>query len=401
MTGLARLRRRLNRRAYRLLYALERRLLPTDVGAAPVDGAALRRVLVFPNYKVGDLVVATPALSRLRAAAPHARIDVVVAPRTASLLDGDPRVDRVVLYDPLRESWAPLARRLRRERYDCVIDLVLPHHAREGLLTAVIAGRRAARITPFRPTRYWGFFTHRPRVPGLERRYMADRMLYAVRAAITGGGDALYPLALDVAPDAASRIDAFLTAQVIESLGAHAFVAVNAWASDARRDLAVGQAGAILATLSARHPDLAFVLTPPPGVDDRAHAIVDAAGPGARVVVFPSSPRLPDLVALLARAALVLSTDTGTVHLAAGVGRPVVVLFTTLATARVAHWTPTGVPHRAVVLDGPLPISALPPEQAIAAFDALRNEIRTAPAPAHAVPLPRRGERPGVCSLQA
>ncbi len=359
MTGTARLRRRVDRRLYRLLYRTERLLLPTDVGPGPIDGAALRRVLVFPNYKVGDLVVATPALTYLREAAPHARIDVVVAPRTASLLDGDPRVDRVLLHDPLREPWLPLAHRLRAEHYDCVIDLVLPHHAREGLLVAAIAGRRGARVTPFRPTRYWGLFTHRPRVPGLERRYMAERMLYAVQAAILASPRATasqtpavpnasplarieaalarYPMTLTVAPEAAARVDAFIAAHV-----AGPFAAVNTWASDARRDLAVDQAGAMLAMLGARHPDLTFVLTPPPGADARAHAMAAAAGPAARVVVFPSSPRLPDLVALLARSTLVLSTDTGTVHLAAGVGRPVVVLFTTLATARVAHWIPTG-----------------------------------------------------------
>jgi hypothetical protein len=206
----------------------------------------------------------------------------------------------VLLHDPLREPWLPLARRLRGERYDCVIDLVLPHHAREGLLVAVIAGRRGARVTPFRPTRYWGLFTHRPRIPGLERRYMAERMLYAVQSAIAAAPRAVTahtlsvpnasplarieaalarcPMTLTVAPDAAARVDAFIAAHL-----AGPFAAVNAWASDARRDLAVDQAGALLATLSARHADLTFVLTPPPGADARAHAMAAAAGPAARV----------------------------------------------------------------------------------------------------------------------
>ncbi|HEY0779361.1 MAG TPA: hypothetical protein VGD56_15445, partial [Gemmatirosa sp.] len=219
MTPAARLRRRLDRRVYRLLYAAERVAFPTDVGPGRLDGGALRRVLVLPNYKVGDLVVATPALAFLREIAPNARLDVLVSPRNASLLDGDPRVDRLVVHEPLREPWLPVLRRLRRERYDLVADFVLPHHAREGLFTALVAGRRAARLTPYRPTRYWGFFTHRARVPGLERRYMAERLLYAVqapfgRARADGPDTAPYPMQLTVAPDAATRAATFLEAAV-------------------------------------------------------------------------------------------------------------------------------------------------------------------------------------------
>lgn len=384
MTAAARLRRRLNRRVYRLAYALERLAFPTDVRPGRLDPGALRRVLVLPNYKVGDLVVATPALAFLRAIAPDARLDVLVSPRNASLLEGDPRVDRVVLHEPLREPWLPVVRRLRRERYDLVVDFVLPHHAREGLLTALVAGRRAARVTPFRPTRYWGFFTHRPRVPGLERRYMAERLLYAVqapfgRARADGPDLAPYPMRLAVAPAAAARAAAFLDAAV----GERPFVALNAWASTPVRTLAVAQAAALAAEIARRHPALAVVFTPPPAAaaDARAMAaaarerLTEAGGDGASVAVFPPSPRLADLVALLARAAAVVTPDTANIHLAAALGRPVVALYTRAATEKVAHWVPTGVPFRAVVMDEPRPLAALDPARAADALDALLDTL--------------------------
>ncbi|GJG87891.1 heptosyltransferase I [Gemmatimonadetes bacterium T265] len=378
MTGAARLRRRVDRRVYRLLYALERLAFPTDVGPGRLDAGALRRVLVLPNYKVGDLVVATPALAFLRAAAPHARLDVLVSPRNASLLEGDPRVDRVLVHEPLREPWLPVVRRLRRERYDLVVDFVLPHHAREGLISALVAGRRGARVTPFRPTRYWGFFTHRARVPGLERRYMAERLLYAVQApfgrALPGGPDAApYPMRLAVAPDAAARAAAFLR----EAVGGRAFVALNAWASDPVRTLAVAQAAELAAEIARRHPDLAVVFTPPPAAADDARAMADAArltDGGARVAVLPPSPRLADLVALLARARAVVTPDTANIHLAAAVGRPVVALYTLVATEKIAHWIPSGTPFRAVVVDGPHPLAALDPRRAADALDELLGD---------------------------
>lgn len=395
MTTAARLRRRIERRFYRLLYGAYRLAFPTRVGPGPVDPRGFCRILVLPNYKVGDLVVATPALAYLRAVAPNARIDVLLSPRNASLVANDPRIDRVLLHDPRAGAWAPLrwaalARRLRRERYDLVADFVLPHHVREGLLTALVAGRRAARVTPYRPPPAWGFFTHRPRVPGFERRYMADRLLYAVQAAVQAPvqaavrapgapphdvpneARATYPMALTVDPAADARVGAWLAAHAPGP-----FVAVNAWASDPVRTLAVRQVADLLAVLGARHPDLAFVLTPPPGAADAARAMAA----GGRALVFPPAPALPDLVALLHRAAAVVTPDTANIHLAAAVGRPVVALFATVATARVAHWVPSGVPHRAVVLGGGRALRELPAARAAAAFDALWAEVAPA-APA-------------------
>ncbi len=390
MTVLGRLRRRLDRRYYRAMYALVRAALPTDVGPGPVDPATLRRILVLPNYKVGDLVVATPAIAYLRAAAPRARLDVLVSERNASLLDGDPRVDRVLLHDPQRDSWTAAVRRLRRERYDLVVDFVHPHHMREGLVTSLVAGRGGARVTAYRPAGFWGFFTHRPRVPGFEGRYMAERLLYAVQAAV---GDARprpdiarYPLALTVAPDAAERVAPFL-----DEHAPGAFVAFNAWASDPVRTLGVEQGAAIVAAIAGRHPDLAVVITPPPGAAPDAEAMAEGARrslgseAGRRVSVFPPSPRLPDLVALLHRAAVVFTPDTANVHLAAAVGRPVVALFTRLATERIAHWIPVGVPHRAVLCEPPRPLAEMAVGEAVEAFDALWAELGAGtarPAPA-------------------
>ena len=49
----------------------------------PVDLAAARRILVVRPDNVGDVVLLTPALRALRAAAPHARIDLLASPAGA------------------------------------------------------------------------------------------------------------------------------------------------------------------------------------------------------------------------------------------------------------------------------------------------------------------------------
>ncbi|HET9494542.1 MAG TPA: glycosyl transferase, partial [Chloroflexia bacterium] len=97
-----------------------------------------KRILAIKLADLGDLLAVTPALQALRDAHPDARIDLLVPPTSASLLEGAPFVDRIVsydkyLFDSLRGLLSPsavlsalgLLVRLRRERYDA---LAVFHH---------------------------------------------------------------------------------------------------------------------------------------------------------------------------------------------------------------------------------------------------------------------------------
>lgn len=392
MTALGRLRRRADRAFYRALYRLYRAILPTDVPPGPVPPDTLRRVLVAPRDAVGDLVMVTPLLSYLRAVAPRARVDVLVSPRNASLLEGDARVDRALVHNIRGLHWVRAALALRRERYDLVVNAAHSQHVQQGWFTAIAAGRHAARVTAHRPRQYRGFFTHVGRVAGFEHRHHVERTLYALQRAVRAGpppahpDTARFPMSLAPAPDAAARADAF----VGDTLGGRPFVAVNCWASLPVRTLDEAQAAEALAALAARHPDLAFVLTPPPGAEGSARAVVRevrARRPGLpahALTVAPSSPRLADLVALLARAAVVLTPDTANVHLAAALGRPVVGLYNSTWPDPFTLHRPFGVPYHVAALPWRRPLRLLrtmPPAAIVTAFDALWARLHDGGAP--------------------
>jgi ADP-heptose:LPS heptosyltransferase len=134
----------------------------------------------------------------------------------------------------------------------------------------------------------------------------------------------------------------------------------------------VDYGGALLGALARRHPDVPFVLTPPPGRADEAGRIAGAAG-APNVIVHPPLPHVLDLVSLLRRAALVLTPDTANVHLAAAAGRPVLGLYTARTTDPAA-WAPLGVPSRALLSPDRAPVTAIPVDAVLAAFDALWDE---------------------------
>jgi ADP-heptose:LPS heptosyltransferase len=249
------------------------------------------------------------------------------------------------------------------------------HGLREGLFAARIAHHGTARITPWRQTQYLGLFTHPCRVPPSER-HMATRLLALVQRTIGDGPPppradvAAFPpaLARDAAADA--RVGAFLAADV-----GGPFVALNAWAAEPHRALGSALAAALAVGVAAR--GVAVVLTPPPGRESDAASIVAAARARAGGAAITSAPAgtLHDLVALLRRAALVVTPDTANVHLASAVGTPVVSMHTPIG-ADVRDWGPWGVPNRTVVLREPRPLSDVHAEDVLAAFDSLWAELR-------------------------
>ena len=97
-----------------------------EIGGS-VDLAEVRRVLVVrANFRMGNLLLMTPALAALRRALPQARIDVVAGRGYLDLLEHSPDVDGRIGIDRrmLMAPWSllSLVRRLRRQHYDLAFD---------------------------------------------------------------------------------------------------------------------------------------------------------------------------------------------------------------------------------------------------------------------------------------
>jgi heptosyltransferase-1 len=78
-----------------------------------------------------------------------------------------------------------------------------------------------------------------------------------------------------------------------------------------------------------------------PGEEDLAAAVVAAAGAGAAALAPPTS--LGELLAVVGAAGLVVSGDTGPLHLAAALGTPIVGIYGPTDPARNGPWSPADV----------------------------------------------------------
>lgn len=279
----------------------------------------MNRFLIVRLGSLGDVVHAIPTAAALRAAYPQARIDWLVDPKYMELIDLVTCVDRGVPIAPRMfargdERWRFLQtmRELRQVRYDAVIDL-------QGLLkSAVLARAAGARRTIGFPRRHLReplarlFYTHAP-TPGPIPHVIFKNL--ALLAPLNIDDRRLrFPLDAPSTP----AVDS-----VVSRFGPEGYVLINPGAAWPNKQWPPDRYGSVAAAIHRRFGWRSVVLWGP-GEKPLADAVV-AASSGAAEVSPPTT--ITDLIGVSRRANLMLSGDTGPLHIACAVGTPIVALF--------------------------------------------------------------------------
>jgi len=308
------------------------------------------RILVRGVNWLGDAVMSTPALLRLRESRPDAHITLLTQEKLADLWQGHPALNAALTF-AARESLWSVARRLREGNFQTA--LALPNSLRCAL--ELWLARIPQRIGFSSPGRNW-FFTQRvPARAGFVK--MRKRSIAEInRLTAPDSSDASTAARRAQPPDAAHHLHHYL--HLAAALGANPeplppFLAVTREEVEAvQRKFSLGadapwfglNPGAEYGPAKRWLPDrfLAAAIETQKqsncrwlilgGPADAALATGLAQGLSG---AFPSAPpmnlagktTLRELCALLKRCRVLLTNDTGPMHVAAAVGTPVVALF--------------------------------------------------------------------------
>jgi len=276
-----------------------------------------RRILIIKPSAIGDVVHTLPILNLLRRRWPEARIEWVVTQACAGILEGHPQLDEVLIFDrkQLGRWWRDAAARrslraftqdLRSRRYDLVIDL-------QGLFRSgwlAWQTRCPARVG-FANAREgaWLFYTHRIH-PGTTEQHAIDRYLKLAQAV----GAATDPVEYVFPTDDADR------QAVTQMLGSDQPYAVlipgTNWPT---KRWPIEHFNALAAAIR-REFGLRTVVAGAPSERELGEQIAESLNLCGRTT-------LRQLVALLERAAVVICNDSGPMHIATALGRPMVALF--------------------------------------------------------------------------
>jgi ADP-heptose:LPS heptosyltransferase len=288
-----------------------------------------RHILAVLVAGIGDTVLGVPSLRALRAGFPGAEITLLGRTPPLELLEGCPYVDALAPFDLARfktpgwalrpAAWRALARSLaplRAQRFDIAANLYLVGTRAGGLRMAALLGWIGAPVTAGRRSPYG---LPRYRVTADAAGHELESQLNVVRA--LGAPDAGTDLELWIRPGHRDACAAFLAEH---GIGGDATIACLHPGSTKRegRWPAAGFAAVAdrLAAAGARP-----VVTG--GPEERLLAEAVAAASRARPAVAAGRLGLGALAALLQRAALLVTNDSGPMHVAAAAGCPLVALF--------------------------------------------------------------------------
>lgn len=282
------------------------------------------RILLIKPSALGDVVHTLPVLVKLRARYPGARIDWLVTPENAELICRHPALTNVVPF-PRRElarfgrNWSATAGLIQllyevwKTRYDLVIDL--HGQARSALFT--LATRCKTRIG-FETAREgaWAAYSHRIPVPCREV-HAVDR--YLSLGAMLGFDDRPPDFSIHLAAEVSANVDRLLTPHGLLARPLAVLVPGTVWETKHWHAQGFAQVAQHLLASGA-----AVVLAGAPSDHERCRAVAALCPQACNLC---GQTKLGDLVELLRRAISCVTNDSGSMHLAVALGKPVVSVF--------------------------------------------------------------------------
>lgn len=286
------------------------------------------KFLIVRLGALGDLVHAVPAAAALRAAHPDATIDWLVDARHRDFLDLVTVVDRVIVLErPTLRGWVDATRRLRTVGYDVALDL-------QGLLKSAVLARAsgAPRVLGFsifhlREKTARPFYSESVEAEG---GHVIRKNLRLLAALGIHDEEVRFPLAM---------IDSPVVERVLSDASGAPVALINPGAAWPNKRWLTPQFGEVASFLREVRGFAPVVLWGP-GEEELARSVVEFSEGAAQLA---PATTLADLVALSRIASLMISGDTGPLHIAAAVGTPIVSIFGPTDASRNGPWSPDDI----------------------------------------------------------
>jgi ADP-heptose:LPS heptosyltransferase len=330
------------------------------------------RILLVRRENIGDLILTTPLIRLLREQLPNAHMAALVNSYNAPILDGNDDLDEVFVYTKGKhaDSWwgSVVARyelvrlflKLRRMQFDDVILAEPTYTPRNIRLARFILGKpwssAERRVIGFEhddgTNAGLDVVVPKSAMDGLHQAQIMLRIADAYGFTLPVGARGDTPccrVGLPKMPAAAGITAVGQTEPLLVRL--HIGLHISArkpsqrWSVEAFAALAmqIQQAGDVKFSVfwSPGAADNALH----PGDDEKAQALKTLLAATPVAVEFVQTNDLATLIVGLESVDLLVCADGGAMHIAAGLGKPIVALF---GDSDPVRWRPWGVPHRVV-----------------------------------------------------
>lgn len=340
--------------------------------ALALQSAEFSRILLIKPSALGDVVHTIPVLVKLRARYPNARIDWLITPENAEVVRSHPALSNVVLFarrdfSKRGHRWRAtvafrdLLKQIRRTKYDLIVDM--HGQMRSAFFTLISAAR--VRIGFDRPIKFsrtisaehvlknvpshgwrgaregsWVAYTHRIPIPTLDV-HAIDRYLWV--APLLGLDDDPPDLRIHLSPETVQNVERLLEQHGVPRCK-RLIVLVPGTIWETKHWTIEGFAGVAREFLQE---GFAVVLAGTNRDQARCRQIA-AAATGVCDLSGKTTPA--ELAALIRRAEVAVTNDSGSMHVAASLGKPMVSVF---GPTNPVHIGPYERPESVVRVDLP------------------------------------------------
>jgi len=304
------------------------------------------KILVTRTDRIGDLVISTPVFSAIRHKYPKAHIAALIFSENKDILEGNPFIDEVILYDKKSAQRGLLgqlffAGKLRGKKFDVVVHLHATNRTHiAGFLAGIPARIGWDRRSPWTLTHV--FRDQKAEGKKHEGEYNFDLLKpLGIEA----------PQRLEMFFPATPRAEASLNELLFQLAipRGKAAVVLNPSASCPSKRWPAERFAELADLITGRCGAAVFLIG---GAADEVLSAKIKDLCKSPVYDFTGRLSLSMLGSLLKKTALLISNDTGPVHIAAAVGTPVVSIFgRNQAGLSPARWRPLGEQVRIVWKD--------------------------------------------------
>jgi ADP-heptose:LPS heptosyltransferase len=335
-----------------------------------------RRILILRYDVMGDMVLSLPIFRVFRKTFPDTCIDALCSPKNAGLLMGAGYVNHIYLHykNPVRTF--KLIRKLRKKRYNLIVNLVTRPSFTFGLISRLI-GPDAVRIAGDQE-RFGYFYNRLIELPPKREIHMLKR-LFLLNADLIEGEISLVEAPWvkynqDIKDEAKNLYTRVLESLPVTSNPAR-IVAMNLSASLTRREWPLEKYTRLLQFAVDKYSDQidGWAIFTNPQKSGEAQQLARAVA-NEKVTAIPPHHDFRVIMEFLRHVYLLITPDTSISHAASAMGAPVLVL---MIGENITVWNPVGVPHQIVLSKDPFSLRELTVEEVQKKFETLLKLLKS------------------------
>ena len=289
----------------------------------PIDGTRLEKVLfIRPESTLGDMVISLPVIDRLKELYPQVKISVLGSRSNYALIKDDPRFDKIFLYR--KRIWEDIREmgRIRKEKYDCVFDLLCDDSVTCLFLSQLSSpGKPRIGVGKIKFDRYYDFNEYTSLDDSKHIIMNTMKLLKPLGVDTDRLSGFSQPFVYDSSME---KADNFIREIKTKFNPSHVF-GLNLSAGAKSRYWAEENYIQLLEKILGKFSKALFVLSTPPSERERCQPFLEKFKDNC--VMVPDKLGIVDIIAIIRHLDLLISPDTSLVHIARSYKIPVVALY--------------------------------------------------------------------------